>query len=207
MIKQGLRRPKEPGISREEFLRAAFELFCEKGYHETSVDDVVLRAKRSKGGFYHHFKSKSDLFLEMFETLIQQTLTPMEQAIRDGHSLRDIFVKQPPAYKSKLRDTLFLKALVELYLVAVRDADVQNIILRFNVIGINLIKKILRQSAKRGDIRLQVRNIGAIAEMIYHGSRGILIMEVILNNGRDLMPKMLRYIDHELTILKTVSKP
>lgn len=47
--------------SREKILSAALKLFAEKGYETTSVDDVVKRAKVSKGSAYHYFPSKEAL--------------------------------------------------------------------------------------------------------------------------------------------------
>lgn len=47
--------------SREKILAAALKLFAEKGYETTSMDDVVKRAKVSKGSAYHYFVSKEAL--------------------------------------------------------------------------------------------------------------------------------------------------
>ncbi len=47
--------------SREKILSAALKLFAEKGYDTTSVDDVVKRARISKGSAYHYFPSKEAL--------------------------------------------------------------------------------------------------------------------------------------------------
>lgn len=201
MIKQGLRRSKEPETSRAEFLRAAFELFCEKGYHETSVDDIVTRSHRSKGGFYHHFNSKSELFREMFDGLMNRMMLPMEQAMRDGLSLREMWEKQFITNDEIVGNPLFLKAVVELYLLAVRNDEVRQMIRHFNQVGCDLFSTLLEQAVKRGEIRPLGDRIGDIAEMIYHGSRGILIMEVILNNGNNAIPKIIRYMDHEFQIL------
>lgn len=41
--------------------RAAWRLFNEKGYEETSVDDIVLLSGTSKGSFYHYYNSKDEL--------------------------------------------------------------------------------------------------------------------------------------------------
>ena len=43
-------------------LDAALELFERKGYHETSVDDIVHSSHLSKGAIYGYFDSKEELF-------------------------------------------------------------------------------------------------------------------------------------------------
>jgi AcrR family transcriptional regulator len=55
-----------PGdASREEILRAAAELFMAAGYAATSIDAVARRLGATKGRIYHHYRSKSDLYLEV----------------------------------------------------------------------------------------------------------------------------------------------
>jgi len=45
----------------DRLVRAAEELFAEKGYEATTVDDVVARAGSSKGSSYHRFADKEAL--------------------------------------------------------------------------------------------------------------------------------------------------
>ncbi|MGA1848083.1 MAG: TetR/AcrR family transcriptional regulator [Thermoplasmatota archaeon] len=46
---------------KERILRAAFDLFSEKGYDKVSLNEVVVKAGVSKGGLFHHFDSKYSL--------------------------------------------------------------------------------------------------------------------------------------------------
>lgn len=48
-------------IKQESLLYAAFELFTEQGIHNTSISDIVKRAKMAKGTFYLYFKDKYDI--------------------------------------------------------------------------------------------------------------------------------------------------
>ena len=47
---------------RGRLLGAALRLFSERGYHDTTVDEVVAAARTSKSAFYEHFESKEDCF-------------------------------------------------------------------------------------------------------------------------------------------------
>jgi AcrR family transcriptional regulator len=51
--------------TRSRILDVAGELFAERGYDATSVADICARAGVTKGAFYHHFKSKQAVFLEL----------------------------------------------------------------------------------------------------------------------------------------------
>lgn len=46
----------------EELVAAARQLFAEKGFAGTSIDEIVRSAGVTKGALYHHFKNKEDLF-------------------------------------------------------------------------------------------------------------------------------------------------
>ncbi len=53
-MKKGLER-------KDQIIEAAERLFYEKGYEQTSVQDVLDALSLSKGGFYHYFDSKIEL--------------------------------------------------------------------------------------------------------------------------------------------------
>ncbi|QIL80277.1 TetR/AcrR family transcriptional regulator [Diaphorobacter sp. HDW4A] len=56
--KRGRRKEARPG----ELLEAALDLFVEKGYAATKVDEVAARAGVSKGTLFLYFPSKEELF-------------------------------------------------------------------------------------------------------------------------------------------------
>jgi AcrR family transcriptional regulator len=51
---------------RADILAAAARCFMERGYAQTSIDDVARSLGATKGRIYHHFPSKGDLFAEVF---------------------------------------------------------------------------------------------------------------------------------------------
>ena len=53
------------GTTRDRILRAALEVFAQKGYHRALVDDIVRVSGTSKGAVYHHFPNKEALFLAL----------------------------------------------------------------------------------------------------------------------------------------------
>ena len=65
---------------RERIIRAAVEVFAEKGYHRATIADVVQRSGLSVGAIYTHFKGKDALFLQSCDLISGQGLD--ELAIR-----------------------------------------------------------------------------------------------------------------------------
>ena len=68
--------------TRGKIVNAAWKLFYEQGYEDTTVEEIIDLSGTSKGSFYHYFDGKdallstlSSLFDEKYEELIQE-LTP-----------------------------------------------------------------------------------------------------------------------------------
>lgn len=60
-------RNKYPEQTVEKILEASRDLFMEKGYDETSLQDIVSRLQMTKGAIYHHFQSKEDILNRILE--------------------------------------------------------------------------------------------------------------------------------------------
>ncbi len=58
--------------TRQSIVEAAFTLFAERGYAQTSMTLVAQRAGISKGLIYHYFQSKQELLLGIFHFYKQQ---------------------------------------------------------------------------------------------------------------------------------------
>jgi len=63
---------KAPEQRREEIFEAALLSFNQNGYYHTSIEQIAAEAGLSKGGIYHHFKSKKDLVIQLFRNRVNQ---------------------------------------------------------------------------------------------------------------------------------------
>jgi AcrR family transcriptional regulator len=61
------RREAEAQATREALIRAALELFAKRGYAGVGTEEIVARARVTRGALYHHFEDKRDLFRAVFE--------------------------------------------------------------------------------------------------------------------------------------------
>ena len=62
-----MRDVKEPEIRRAEIMDAAMILFMEKGYTNTTTQDIVDKVNISRGLLYYHFKNKEDILYCLVE--------------------------------------------------------------------------------------------------------------------------------------------
>ncbi len=66
---KSIRIPKQSRsiVMKEKILNSALQLFCEKGYYNTTTNEIAQRAGVSIGSLYSYFKDKDTIFLEILE--------------------------------------------------------------------------------------------------------------------------------------------
>ena len=64
------RRTKEEALkTKKKIMMSALDMFCEKGYTHSSLEDIADRIGLTKGAVYWHFKNKQDLLFSLAEEL------------------------------------------------------------------------------------------------------------------------------------------
>lgn len=66
---------------RDAILDVALELFFERGYVGTTVDAVAERLSVSKPFIYSYFRSKGDILIAVYETLMNKIIALLDEAI------------------------------------------------------------------------------------------------------------------------------
>jgi TetR/AcrR family fatty acid metabolism transcriptional regulator len=70
-----------PGPKRDLILRAAIDVFAERGYFNAQVADVARAAGVAAGTVYLYFKSKDDLLVSIFERSMREGLAAGRAAV------------------------------------------------------------------------------------------------------------------------------
>jgi AcrR family transcriptional regulator len=66
------RRHARPEVRRAQILEAARTCLSRKGYHGTTMDDLVRESGLSKGSLYWHFASKEEVLLALFDRYTEE---------------------------------------------------------------------------------------------------------------------------------------
>ena len=88
---------------RKQIKKVALRLFTDKGYAKTTMDEIVQECGISKGGMYHHYANKEEIFVEL---------------LKDGSEYRknivlDYMRGNPKSRSEKIMDSLLDKVLDE----------------------------------------------------------------------------------------------
>lgn len=95
--------------AREQIAQAALTVFALKGYGASSMDDICLAAGCSKGGLYHHYRTKGAVLAGVVERL----------AARDA-------LMPPFADSAELPAPAIGRVLIEVWAEAARDAALRD---------------------------------------------------------------------------------
>ena len=80
---------------KKQVLRAAHQLFIDKGFHQTSINAIIEYSDISKGTFYNYFSSKNELLMELFKTNFKQMEKKRDELlIGQDRSDIEVFIKQ-----------------------------------------------------------------------------------------------------------------
>ena len=78
-----MRDVKDPEIRRAEIMDAAMLLFMEKGYTNTTTQDIVDKVNISRGLLYYHFKNKEDILYCLVERYSEKLLRDIHVIVYD----------------------------------------------------------------------------------------------------------------------------
>jgi AcrR family transcriptional regulator len=125
----GIRPTTKEGVvekarRREAILQAARSVFAEKGYHQSSVADILAAADIARGTFYLYFDSKRAIFDELVEIFLV--------ALRSG--IRDLDPNPPRGHPSAFEQ---LRGNVRRTLALLQEEREMAVILLSHAVGLD----------------------------------------------------------------------
>ena len=180
---------------KSRIVSAAWQLFYEKGYNGTTVDDIIALSGTSKGSFYYYFNTKDEL-LSTLSVILDDYYEELEHTMpRDMNSF-DKLLHINYAAHSMIEEKISVDLLASLYstqLVTTGD----NSLLDQNRRYYQLIPRTVEEGQYRGQIRKDMP-VSAITRY-YAMCERALVSDWCMNKGnyslgeysRECMPMML----------------
>lgn len=80
-------------MTRDEILIAAAQIFSQKGFHATSMQDIAQAVNLQKASLYHHISSKQEILVEVLDRALGLLICNMEE-VMEGDSPPDEMLRQ-----------------------------------------------------------------------------------------------------------------
>ncbi|MEW6261999.1 MAG: TetR/AcrR family transcriptional regulator [Thermodesulfobacteriota bacterium] len=112
------RKEREKEMRRKQIQAAAKQLFMEKGYRATSIEDIAKLAELSPATIYLYFNSKDELYASLNRETLQFLVRELEKIKRDRSLLPEekLGLVKEALYQTYLYDPLSLRIIFYLQL-------------------------------------------------------------------------------------------
>ncbi len=169
-------------------LDAALEVFISKGYHNVTVSDIARRAGISKGSLYVYFRSREELFRELFDYMAryhrEHFLKKMASGLSAEEKVRDIIAYYVRSYDRREK---FLYILID-YIAHNRASDerhfykrtLADIYARF----IKEVSSVITEGIETGAFRTV--DVEAVAHSILTVADGMMFQHFFVNSASGL---------------------
>jgi len=102
-------RVDRAAATRAELMRAARELFAERGYAEVGTEEIVRRARVTRGALYHHFEDKRDLFRAVFDETEREMMESIAKQTEDIADPWELIVTGTRAFLDACTDPALMR--------------------------------------------------------------------------------------------------
>ena len=142
---------KQPRNTKGKIISAAWKLFYEQGYDDTTIDEIIAESATSKGSFYHYFEGKdallsslSILFDEKYESLMETIDPALNSFDKLLYLNREVF--------AMIEDTVPIDLLARMYSTQLVTRGDKHL-LDYNRTYYKLLRRITAEGIERGQIR------------------------------------------------------
>ncbi|UCC61698.1 MAG: TetR/AcrR family transcriptional regulator [Anaerolineae bacterium] len=159
-----------PDVSEErkaQIFQAALACFSRKGYHRTTMDDIVAESGLSKGALYWYFKSKKELFISLFEEVIGQLGQAWEAIAADAEtSATDRLLASLALFRAGLKEMVpFFGVMMEAWAQTRYDEDVESLIGELYEPYLEIMSRIIEEGVASGEFRVASAQATALVIM------------------------------------------
>ncbi|MDD6310978.1 MAG: helix-turn-helix domain containing protein [Firmicutes bacterium] len=134
-----------------KIISAAWELFYEQGYEETTVDEIVELSGTSKGSFYHYFESK-DALLGTLSYMFDKKYEELEPELGKFSSCFDKLIYLNKELFGMIEDGISLELLARLFSTQLVTKGEKHLLDR-NRQYYKLLRKITQEGQDKGEFR------------------------------------------------------
>ncbi|WP_245831743.1 TetR/AcrR family transcriptional regulator [Oceanobacillus senegalensis] len=82
-------REKKTAKKKQEIVKSAISVIAEKGYHNTTMEDIAANLLMTKGSVYYYFKDKQDLLYQSYKMLLESSIETVTKIRNEDLSIEE----------------------------------------------------------------------------------------------------------------------
>ena len=176
---------------RQQILNTAWQLFYQKGYQNTTMEDILRGARCSKGRFYYYFHAKAELLDSLYEIFDQKYIELYGLICREAHA-RDQLLEINRYMFQFLSNEIGAELLTSLYISQLSGTTGISFWGEERAVR-RILSSIVSQGQKLGQLTAKL-DCGQIVTDIIEEERSLLISWCLAKGEYDLteasMPKL-----------------
>lgn len=157
---------------REQILDAAGQLFANKGFDKTSVDEIAREAGLSKGAIYWYFPSKEQILIGLAEKFeMQNQDTVIQSAGEDAYGPEALYKAHRFIYADKQNNPLPDLLFQQFVSMGQKYPEIAEALDRTQKSWVGIIAGLLDKAVERGDFRpFDTKLIAEAISAMYRGT-------------------------------------
>lgn len=146
--------PDKKVSSKEQILQAALICFARKGYHQTTMDDIVATSNLSKGTLYWYFKSKQELFIALIDWFFRQFDEEISHTSLDHVSAAEKIRAMVAVFMANIEQTIpFYKITMDFWAQTSEDEQLRQMFGQFLSKFQGQLSAVIEEGIARGEFR------------------------------------------------------
>lgn len=186
---------KKTNNTKSKIVKAAWKLFYEQGYDDTTVDEIIEESKTSKGSFYHYFEGK-DALLSSLSYMFDEKYAEIKNTLKDSDNSFDKLLYMNEVLFDMIDNEINIDLLARLYssqLITKGDKHM----LDYNREYYKLLRKVISEGQDRGELTAEM-SVNDIVKLYAMCERGLMYDWCIRNGeyslkkyAKEVMPMLL----------------
>lgn len=162
-----------------KIITAAWDLFYEQGYEDTTVEEIIEQSGTSKGSFYHYFEGK-DALLGSLSYIFDEEYARLQDSFPENMSSFDKLLYLNRQLFSMIEDRIDIDLLTRLYSTQLVTKGEKHL-LDNKRLYYKLLRKIVSDGQKNGELTAEMTANEIVK--LYAMSERALIYDWCLCNG------------------------
>lgn len=183
MIKEIVMSRKNTRNTKGKIISAAWKLFYDQGYDETTIDEIILESGTSKGSFYHYFEGK-DALLGTLAYLFDEKYEELEGQLEEQGDCMERLLFLNQELFGMIENSISLELLARLLSTQLVTRGEKHLLDR-NRLYYRLLRKIILEGQENGQLRSD-RSVNELVKLYAVEERALLYDWCICNGEYSL---------------------